>query len=361
MKVAIDGRYAEDNLTGIGKYIKNLASGLVEKEIQCFIFYSKRPKHKIPNCTSVILKSNNKYYWEQYLLPRNLRLNKINLYHAVGNVGIPLLCNTPSVLTVHDIIPLVSKNYFYLSKFSSLSKTSYFVRTLSSCLRANKIITITKYTRNELIQKLKINPKNIVVVNSGINIDKSDTALPRGLIKKCYLLNNGGIDKRKNLDKIIKIFSQLNNKFPEMKLVITGDNKQITPYLQELSSKLNVKNKVIFTGYVSEKKLWALIRNSACICYLSSIEGFGSPIIEGFSAKVPVIASNSTCLPETSQGAALLVDPEDDSMILDGIIKILTNYKLRKRLISKGITVAKKYSWKNSISETINVYKQVLK
>jgi len=117
MKIGIDGRYAEGKLTGIGQYIEHLVHGLSERDFEAVIFYTKEPLNNFlgKNITSVILPSTSRYHFEQVLLPKALREYKVNLYHAAGNVGVPVFCPKPSVLTVHDIIPLLYPDYFSFS------------------------------------------------------------------------------------------------------------------------------------------------------------------------------------------------------------------------------------------------------
>jgi hypothetical protein len=108
MIIGFDGRYAEGKLVGVGKYIKYLLLELDKLGVKCVIFYSKSPEIEIKgeNIRSVILNSTNRYIFEQILLPIALKHEKVDLYHALGNLGVPLFCPVPTILTVHDIIPL---------------------------------------------------------------------------------------------------------------------------------------------------------------------------------------------------------------------------------------------------------------
>jgi len=363
MKIGIDGRYAEGRLTGIGKYIRQLVFGLSSRGIEVVLFYSKKPVDEITgnNIYSVILYSKNRYLFEQILLPKALKREKIKLYHAAGNIGVPLFCPCPSVLTVHDIIPLLYPNYFSFSKTQLISKNSYLLRSKLSILRANKVITDSQFTKDSLVKIFKISPSRISVIPLGIDFQKGGGELPKGITKNKYILNHGGIDIRKNLFRLLEAFAKILPKYPELKLVITGGNETLRPKLEELSQKLGVSKAVVFTGYVDDKILWNLIKNANSLCLPSEIEGFGLPVLEGLAAGVPVVASNISSIPEVAGEAAILVNPNDINEIAEGLEVILTDSALRESLIKKGLSQAKKFSWTKTVEETIKIYKEVLK
>ncbi|MCJ7805121.1 glycosyltransferase family 4 protein [Patescibacteria group bacterium] len=362
MKVGIDGRYAEGKLVGIGKYIKNLSSELAALGVECVIFYSKRPLIKIQykKIKQVVLGGINRYVFEQFLLPKALKKEGVDLFHAASNVGVPLFSTVPAVLTVHDLIPLEIKNYFSFAKFPFLSKWSYVSRMQTSCIKAKKIISVSKYTKEILIKRFGIPEDKISVVYSGITRAKGVGKLPPGLIKKKYVLNNGGIDIRKNIDRLITAFGEVYAKHPDFKLVITGDNHTQKPKLQELVNRKNLGGAVIFPGYVNEETLWALIRSAACICYPTLIEGFGFPVLEGFVAGTPVISSDSASIPEIAADAAILVNPRSETQIASAIEKVITNTKLSAKMVRKGRVEARKYNWRKTARETLEIYKEAL-
>lgn len=363
MIVALDGRYAEDNLTGIGNYIKHLVKGLSRMGLKCIILYSKEPRLRVsaPNVSSVILSPANRHILEQVLVPRLLVKEKVDLYHATGNFGVPLFCPTPAVLTVHDIIPLTVRNYFLNARFPLLSRGSYIFQISTSCWRANKIITISEFVRGELKERLGVGKEKISVINSGVQPKKAKKALSFGLKKHQFILNHGGIEDRKNLGGLIKAFGEVKVKLPSLKLVITGDNEQLKPKLQEEAKKMGLGKEVIFTGYVDERILWSLISNAICVCYPSLAEGYGTPILEAFSIGTPVVASNTTSIPEIAEGAAILVDPKDSQQITEGIVRVIRDKKLRSCLIKKGISRSKKYKWSSTVEKTVEVYKEAIR
>jgi glycosyltransferase involved in cell wall biosynthesis len=359
MRIGFDGRYAEGDLVGVGKYIKSLVSGLSSSGVECFVFYSKKPKYKISgrNITSITFPKSNRLTFEQILLPIALRKYKIDLYHAPGNLGVPLLTNIKIVLTIHDLIPLQVINYFSYSKLPQISKYLYLSRLNSSISKSDKIINDSEYTKNLLIKK-GVSKNKISVIYPGLE------KLPEPFSKNIYgdyILNNGGLDIRKNTDGLIKSFAAVHKDFPGLKLIITGNNPKYIEELLGLIKSLGLQKSVVFVGYVDDKELATLIKNAKCVCYPSLIEGFGFPVVEAFSLGVPVVSSNTSSIPEIAGKAAVLVNPKNTREISNAIISVLKGNKLRQVLIKAGYEQVKKFSWKISINKYLDLYKSMLK
>ena len=360
MIIGFDGRYAEGDLVGIGKYIQNLIRRVSKKE-KCIIFYSKRPKVAIKekNIKSVILKTSNRYVFEQISLPRALKREKVNFYHAAGNMGVPLACPVPAILTVHDIIPLEIEGYFSYSPLPLLSKLSYLFRLKSSLSKAKKIVTVSNFVKNELVEKLKVRPDKIKTIYSGMPAMPRGGVLPKELSSIKYILNNGGIDIRKNLDTLIKAFAVVHKRVEDIKLVITGENKRIKHNLEILIKKYNLSDSVIFTGYVDDKTLTAIIKSAILVCYPTLSEGFGFPILEAFSLGIPVISSGTSSIPEIADGAAILVNPKDSRMVAGAILKVLNDNKLVSKLEKLGLERVKSFSWEKTTNEYLDLYHNI--
>ncbi len=363
MKIGIDGRYAEGKLTGVGQYIERLVRGLAEKGEEIVLFYTKPPLNPIAgkNIYPVILPSRNRYFFEQILLPSALKKEKVDLYHAAGNLGVPLFCPVPSVLTVHDIIPLLYPNYFSFAKIPLVSKSSFFLRTAASVAKANRIIADSQFTKDSLIKKFGVSGTKISVIPLGIESRDGKAKLPETVTKGKYILNNGGIDIRKNLFRLLEAFAKISPEFSGIKLVITGENPVLKPQLQDEARKLGVEDLVVFPGYVDEKTLWALVRGAALLCLPTEIEGFGFPVLAGMAVGTPVVASNSSSLPEIAGEATVLVDPMSVQEIAAGMTKVLGGTReLTERLKKEGREQAKKFTWEKTISATIQIYEEAL-
>jgi len=359
MIIGFDGRYVEGDLVGVGKYIQNLVTGVAKKGQTCIVFYSREPKVKIPGTTGVILNSLNHYHFEQVLLPLALKKYKVDLYHATGNVGVPLFCPVPAVLTVHDIIPLEIKDYFSYSPLPFLSKLSFILRLKISIYKATKIVTDSNYVKNKLIKELNVAPGKIRTIYLGSLSIIESGKLPHNLTGTKYILNHGGIDIRKNLDRLIEAFAVVHKRYGEIKLVITGENKRMRENLEKLVGKLNLEKSVVFTGYLDDTTLSAVIKSARILCYPTLSEGFGFPVLEGFGAGIPVISSNISSIPEVAGNSALLINPESVSEIANAMEKVIGNSKLAKKMVLKGKAQYNKFNWKKSVDEYLNLYNHI--
>jgi glycosyltransferase involved in cell wall biosynthesis len=362
MKIAIDARYAEGKLTGIGQYIEKLALALSERGHEVFLCYSKDPEILIrgEQIHKIVLRSKNRYHFEQLLLPQYLKKEKVDLYHAAGNLGVPIFCSVPSVLTVHDIIPLVYPNYFAFSKLPFISKISFLIRTLISLYRAKTIITDSRFTKDSLIKRFMIHEDKIKVIPLAVDPIGAKSSLPKEIVGNEYVINNGGIDVRKNLFRLIDAFSKVLDEFPKLKLVITGENPILMPSLKDYAKRLGVNGSVFFTYYVEEKILWSLVKSAVCLCLPTEIEGFGFPVLIGMKAGIPVVASNCSSIPEITGDAAILVDPYNVDDITNGLRRVLTDKALRRDLVRRGLIQGEKFKWSTTLDETIKLYGKAL-
>jgi len=361
MKIGIDCRYAEDNLTGIGSYLTNLSKRLARVNNEVYLFYSHAPKNRIDekNISTAILETNNKYLFEQILIPRFLLKEKIDVYHAAGNIGVSKLVPCPSVVTVHDIIPILLPDYFNKSRTPTLSMISYKVRLRSSLSFSKKIISISNFTKESLVGKMKVNPEKIKVIGQGVDVNKDKvkkTAFP--YIN--YIICNSGISERKNLNRLICSFKNVLYKFPDYKLLITGENHALREELVRLTEILGIEESVVFTGFLDKQKLYSLIKGARVVCNVSEIEGFGIPLLEAFSLGVPVVCSNIPSFREVAGSSATFVNPYDIQDITKGINELICDNKKRNGFIEQGYFRLKKYSWEDVIEKILIIYKEVL-
>ena len=237
MTIGLDARFAQGKLTGVGKYIQALALGLAARHFKVVLFYSQKPQSVLrEKGIKTVILPGNKYLWEQIYLPQALKREKVTLYHAAGNFGVPLFSNIPAVLTVHDLIPLLQKDYFKQAKIPVFPQKLYYWRTKTSVMKAQRIITDTHWTKKTIINLFKVSPRkiNIIYLDSPRPKEIDEKAyIQFGLEKNKYIINNGGLDRRKNLPNLISAFALAEEKMPWLKLVVTGDNPKLLPLLKK--------------------------------------------------------------------------------------------------------------------------------
>ena len=145
-----------------------------------------------------------------------------------------------------------------------------------------------------------------------------------------------------------------------MKLVLAGKQEYHSRKLQRWAAKKPYVDSIIFTGFVSDAELKWLYENARVYAFPSLSEGFGLPGLEAMVHDCPVASSDATCLPEVYGSAAQYFDPKDPEDIAEAILKVINNEKLRKDLIKKGHSQARKFSWRKMAQETLEVYSEIL-
>jgi glycosyltransferase involved in cell wall biosynthesis len=257
------------------------------------------------------------------------------------------------VVTVHDLSFLRYPEFFSARK-------NFWHRALGvkKTLRAaERIIAVSANTKNDIIELAGVAPEKISVIYSGNNAVKREAdAKPRS---ERFILYLGNIEPRKNINGLIAAYDQLRVEGENIKLILAGapgwKNKKI--YAARDGSRY--KNDIIFLGYISQKDKEDLLRKATIFVYPSYYEGFGFPPLEAMASGVPVVCSNVSSLPEVVADAALMINPFKDEEIKDALKIILTDEKLRARLIAKGYERAKLFSWDKTAAQYLQLFKEV--
>ncbi len=350
MRIALDARLANID-TGTGRVTYGLFYNLIKDDKDnhyIVLFHNKDPFPDLDVEKYDIGRVSNQrftYIWQLFILPRILNRLSIDIFFSVENMVYPLFFKGTTIVSIQDLIPLSINNYYD----RLYDKVKYKVKILSLKLlkKRDRIFTVSNFSKNEIVKKLKIKSDKIFVVPNAISPfetpKNTDKILKDLKINFPYILAIGGGEARKNNKTLIKAF--IKSKVKEH-LVIVGD---ITRTVQ--SSKfdnLKEQNKVHLIGRVTDSELATLYKSSNLFVFLSYYEGFGLPILEAFSYKIPVIAANKTSLPEVSGDGALLVDPNSENKIKEGIKKIMKDTGYKKDLIRKSQEVLKQFSWEQS-------------
>lgn len=354
MKVMIDARAASNEITGVGKYIIRLAEGLVKRGLDVTLLYHREPKYLVEKIERKIIPGENRFAWEQIKLPKVLNAQKVDLYHATWNYGIPFFYTGASVLTVHDVIPLKVKEYFLGKKLLTLPE--YLVSLYSSLMKADWVIADSRSSASDIKSVFPFYHRPIDIINLAVDAPK----FARGSPYRCnspYLIYFGGIDKRKNIPGLMQAFSR-SKASKNFRLVIVGRYSSI---LKDDAQRLRIADKTDFIDYVSEEEKYRLLKEATVLVYPSFYEGFGIPPLEAMAVGTPVITSNVSSLPEVVGGAAILVNPKNVREIAIEIDRLVTDRNLQRLLSIKGLEQVKKFSWDKMVNETIQVYRRVLK
>lgn len=239
-----------------------------------------------------------------------------------------------------------------------------------SCKRADKIVTISEFSKQEIIKYMGVPEEKLVVMPCGVDLNRFfpqiDGLIIDGIKSKYgidgqYLLYLGTLEPRKNIERLINAYAQLKSRLPDApKLVLAGRKGWMYESIFKTVSELKLENSVIFTGYIEDSEAPALLGGATAFLFPSLYEGFGMPPLEAMACGTPVLTSNCSSLPEVVGDAAVLVDPYSVEDIAAGMERLVTDAGLRKELSGKGLERAKDFTWERSAKILMDVYKSLV-
>ena len=316
----------------------------------------------------------------------NYELRTINWPKLWTQAGLALECflNPPDILFVPaHTIPLIRRPGLktvvtihdvgfqkFLEQYQSRWWRLYGGRISNFAARAaTHVIAVSESTKRDLVEKLDVSPDKVTVVYEGVDHEKFrvqgsgfrvDEVRGKYGIDSDYLLFVGTVQPRKNLVRLIKAFSMLSPRFPNLDLVIAGKKGWLADEIYAAPKKFGVEEKVKFLGYVPEDEIRSLMNGASALVFPSLYEGFGLPVLEALACGCPVVTSNISSLPEVVGEAGILVDPYNVEDIVRGIEEVLGfNEKGRQDLVERGLRQAKKFTWQKAAKETIEVFESL--
>ncbi|HEX9122332.1 MAG TPA: glycosyltransferase family 1 protein [Actinomycetota bacterium] len=231
---------------------------------------------------------------------------------------------------------------------------------------AAKIVVPSEAARADLCAMERVDGEKVAVIHHGVDAEAMRSAGAKSVesarrrygLEAPYLLFVGGIEPRKNLQAVVRAFATLED---DVRLVLAGGKVRWYPQAAEALRRQvealpeAVRGRVVLTGYVSDADKLGLLGGATALVYPSLYEGFGFPVLEGMAARVPVLTSNVSSLPEVAGEAAVLVDPHDDEAIAAGMRQLLDDADLRERLIAAGLARAAMFTWQETARRTAKV------
>ena len=356
MRIGIDARKIED--TGIGRYIENLIDGLLaidgQNEYTFFIDppASGRFEH-LTDRAQIVTETAGKYSLrEHYSLAKKARDMKLDLFHAPHYV-LPFFLKTPSIVTIHDLIHLISPS------FSVMEKIYARIMIRSAISQANAVITVSDRTKSNLISLLDAPAGKIRVIPNGVGSDFTRTAddelegkLAQYGLKKGYYLFVGSDRPHKNMGAVERVLDVMGE---DTRFVIVG---RALEHTRKAFERFN--GRVVFLGSMDKGNLEAVYSGAKALLFPSYHEGFGLPPLEAMACGTPVVASNRSSIPEAVGGAAILCDPEDVQGMATALGRIAYDQEFREGLVDKGFERVKLFSWKKMAEMTLDVYEAAL-
>ena len=339
MKLLFDYRIlTHKTYTGVENYAKNIFINL---------------KNKL-NINIAKPKTSNKYLahlWTHLVLP----FKSGDVLFCLANIA-PIFVpkSKKLVVTIHDVAFLI-----YPESFSSFFRIYYKLIMPVVVKRADKIITVSNYSKNELEKYYPLSKGKIEVIYLGLN---EGFKVLDNIKKKNQILYVGSINKRKNFIGVIKAFKLLNQK--DFTLLIVGNfstNFSIDELDKIILEKAKTNPNIAFKSGISDEELVKLYNESKLFVFPSFYEGFGLPVLEAMACGTPVVCSNSSSLPEVGGDAVVYCDPHSIENIKEKIEMVLSDEVLQQKMIQKGLERAKEFSWEKSADEHVKVFQEVLK
>jgi len=343
--VLLTRRFHNEPYGGIYKYAYYLTKKLIDIEptIEISVLFN----NSITNFPRTLI-------YDLILVPSKLKNLNADIYHAVLpelSIAPIFLHKKPLITTIHDIL------LFHFPYERKCIAREYVKFSTKIALHSNIILTVSESSKNEICNFFRTPEEKVIVIPNGIDLSlfKRKEKEPENNIIG-YL---GGFGPRKNLFRLFKALKIVKKFIPDVILRIGGSGKVLS--LINFARKLKVLNSIEWVGYVPERKLPKFYSSLKLFVYPSLYEGFGLPPLEAMACGTPVITSNISSLRETVGKGGILINPYDVDELAEAIYEILTNDKLRKNLIKKGLRRAKQFSWEKTAKETLKVYKEVLK
>lgn len=318
------------------------------------------------NFTVVSLGKANKFLWNFWTLPNYLRKNPVDVYETQYITPLFISRRIKIVTIIHDI----SFNFFpQFIKPLDL----FFLKILIplSLKRADGIVAVSDFTKQEIIRYYKVAQEKIFVVLNALGDEFSGSCGQTKTLQETrrrydlperYVLYLGTLQPRKNIAHLIEAFARIKSRIPGIKLVIGGskDGHNVDTRIDQALAEKNISKDVIFTGYVQEEDKRNIFKMARVFAFPSLYEGFGIPILEAMGAGVPVLANDIASLREIGGSACKYCNTSNLDEFSRMLYTCCTDGKTRKRLISEGKNRVTLFSWDQSAKKNLAMFEKIV-
>lgn len=377
-RIGIDVTSAVTQGGGIGRYTRELVNALVRAgDDYSYHLFSARPPRDLPVQDPIPGGDNVALHrapvgerwlyrlWHRLGVPLPIQwfTGQLELFHSPDFVLPPVQSNTPTLLTVHDL------SFVHYPETFTPSLVGYLNRVVpSSVERATHILADSRATKDDLVSIWNTPADKVTVLYSGVNSkfrpesDAQKTAGVRqryGLDQEPYLLSVSTLQPRKNYQMLIRAFREVAARYPH-NLVIAGGKGWLYEQIVEEARAQELTGRVRFIGFVDDDDLPALYSAAALFVFPSLYEGFGLPLLEAMACGVPVLTSDSSCLPEIAGEAAIKLSPTKQEDWTRVMIETLGDPSRRMKLVAAGFLQARQFTWSKAARQLLGVYENLL-
>ena len=377
MRIGVDITAAVTQGGGIGRYTRELIYALIkaDKENEYHLFSARQPA-VLPVPDPVPAGENIRYHqaplnerwlyrlWYRLRLPLPVQLltGSLDLFHSPDFVLPPVRGGIPTILTVHDLSFVHFPDTFTPALVNYLNKVVPW-----SVERATHILADSQATKDDLMNIWQVGAEKVTVLYSGVSgrfrpvTDKKQLAAVRkkyGLGSEPFLVSVSTLQPRKNFQMLIRAFKPVAEQQPH-NLVIAGGKGWLYEEMLAEVEKQGLAGRVKFIGFVADSDLPALYSEASLMVFPSLYEGFGLPLLEAMACGVPVLSSNSSCLPEVVGEAAVQLSPTDQEAWSQMMNGLLADSGRRARMVAAGFLQARKFTWKKAAVQLLGIYREL--
>jgi glycosyltransferase involved in cell wall biosynthesis len=376
MRIGIEGKVLTPRIGGIGRYAIQLIDALLalsspqDDDLELVIFTAPQTDRRCleairARCCEHFRHIKSTLLRSSVLLAVGARCERIDVWHGLDQSGIPFWGKVgKSVVTIHDVIPLVLPWAFSRRHRWVLAAALGRIRK-----QADMVIVPSNAVAKDVVQYLQVERERITVIPMGCDPRFYPSEEPvrvaamrrRYGVPERYILFVGTLEPRKNVTTLLQAFGRVAAEQPQdgLHLVITGGSGWGGEDYMGLVADLGLHHLVRFTGFVDDAHLPDLYRNALLFVYPSLYEGFGLPVLEAMACGIPVITSNRSSLPEVAGDAALLVDPTQPEALAAAMSGLLHDGSWRQELRAKGLARSAAFTWEVVAQRTLAVYRTV--
>jgi glycosyltransferase involved in cell wall biosynthesis len=362
-RIGFDGRALASPAAGVRRYATELFGALAALDGDLTIVAVGTPDptgvpegvERAPGAASLPTNAG----WMLSGLPRAARQARLDLFHAPAYT-VPLWSPRPLAVTIHDV-SYARHPEWYPYRRDPIRRAFY----RRSARAADRVITDSAFSKSEIAAAYGIPSEAIAVVPLAAASMFSPgpmLSLPPHVPRR-YLLHVGDVHVRRNLAVVVRAMTlarRRDRRLADVGLVLAGVRRDEAEALHTVETTTNGASLLTFVGQTDEDLLLALYRSAAALVYPSRYEGFGLPLLEAMACGVPVVASRSSCIPEVTGEAAVLLDPDDEEGWSAAIARVIDDEAYAAALREAGYRRAASFSWRRTAEETAAVYARLL-
>ncbi len=366
MKIGIDIRETVNEKAGKGYYAFHITRTLLslDKENEYFLYTETKSDtfKNTANCTIKEIDSKG-FFWHKKVLADAYK-EKLDIFFSPTSYIIPAIHNPSKIkviMTIHDLIAfLYPKNH---NKKAVIIEKLALGRALK---KVKKVLSVSENTKKDIIKNFGVKENLIEIIHNAasdsfgiIEKDECEKFREEKNLPNEFIFSVGTLEPRKNYLTLIDAYSKIKAHHHDIKLVIAGKKGWKSDKIFKKVDDLNLKDDIIFLGYVTEEELAKIYNLAILFVYPSLYEGFGIPPLEAMKCGCPVITSNISSLPEVVGNAAILVDPYSSDDLKNAMHELLSNPSLQEDLKEKGLNQCNKFSWEISARKLLAIMSQI--